>query len=118
MNRIDVVGVVCKARIGVPDNERQFPQDVVVDVGYEFEFEEAVQSDDFSRTVDYEAIVDVVRNTVASRRWSLLETLADHLCAAVLDIPRVRVAEVRVRKYPVRLHGAAEFVSATVRRRK
>ncbi len=118
MNRIDVVGVVCKARIGVPDNERQFPQDVVVDVGYEFEFEEAVRSDDFSRTVDYEAIVDVVRNTVASRRWSLLETLADHLCAAVLDIPRVRVAEVRVRKYPVRLHGAAEFVSATVRRRK
>lgn len=118
MNRIDVVGVVCKARIGVPDNERQFPQDVVVDVGYEFEFGEAVQSDDFSRTVDYEEIVTVIRRTAASRRWSLLETLTDHLCTAVLELPRIVVAEVRVRKYPVSLHGAAEFVSATVRRRR
>lgn len=118
MDRIDIVGVVCKVRIGVPDNERQFPQDVVVDVGYEFDFGGAVASDDFSRTVDYETIVDIVRRVAASRRWSLLETLAEHLCTAVLEVSRIRVAEVRVRKYPVSLHGVAEFVSATVRHRK
>lgn len=118
MDRIDVVGVVCKVRIGVPDNERQFPQDVQVDIGYEFDFAEAVKSDDFSQTIDYEEIVHVVRKTAASRRWSLLETLADHLCAAVLELPRICIAEIRVRKYPVSLHGAADYVSATVRRQK
>ena len=118
MDRIDVVGVVCKARIGVPDNERQFPQDVYVDVGYEFDFRDAVESDDFSKTVDYEEIVAVVRATASSRRWSLLETLADHLCTTVLAMARIRKVEVRVRKYPVSLRGSAAFVSATVRREK
>lgn len=118
MDRIDVSGVNCKVRIGVPDNERQFFQDLVVDVAYEFDFTEAAERDDFALTVDYEAIVKLVRRTAASRSWSLVETLAEQLCRAILEIPRIQAAEVRVRKFPVSLHGIAESVRATVRRRK
>jgi 7,8-dihydroneopterin aldolase/epimerase/oxygenase len=116
MDRIEVAGISCRARVGVPDQERRFPQELLVDVTCELDFTEAIETDDFSRTVDYEEIVRVVRETASSKLWYLIETLAGAICEAALDLPRVRVAEVRVVKFPVRLRGRAQKVAAVVRR--
>jgi 7,8-dihydroneopterin aldolase/epimerase/oxygenase len=116
MDRIEVLGIACRARIGVPDQERRFPQDLLVDVSCELDFTEAIETDDFSRTVDYEEIVRVVRETSSSRLWYLIETLAGTLCDELLKLPPVRVAEVRVAKFPVGLKGRASQVAAVVRR--
>ncbi|GAB4247794.1 MAG: hypothetical protein Kow00109_23940 [Acidobacteriota bacterium] len=118
MDYIEVAGIRCQARIGVPDNERQFPQELRVDVMCGFDFTEATELDEFSRTVDYERIVDVVCTTAATGSWSLVETLADALCRAILEVPRVRLAEVRVRKFPVSLRGRVEHVAAVMRRQR
>ena len=116
MDKIEVVGIRCPARIGVPDNERQFPQELLVDVVCEFEFAPATEKDDFRQTVDYETIVENIRTTAVRHSWSLLETLTNALCDSVLAIPGVRVAEIRVKKFPVSLREKIDYVVASVRR--
>lgn len=118
MDYIEVAGIRCQARIGVPDNERQFPQELRVDVTCGFDFTEATELDEFHRTVDYEQIVEVVCTTAGTGSWALIETLTEALCRAVLEVPRVRLAEVRVRKYPVSLRGKVDYVAAVMRRQR
>jgi len=118
MDKIEVVGIRCPARIGVPDNERQFPQELLVDVTCEFEFSPATRTDDFRRTIDYETIVKVVRATAARQSWSLLETITNALCDSVLELPDVSSTEIRVKKFPVNLREKIDYVVATVRRKK
>jgi dihydroneopterin aldolase len=57
--------------------------------------------------VDYEALVEQVRQLVGSRHVSLVETLAEHIAELCLDDPRVRLARVRVEKLDAIADAAA-----------
>ncbi len=114
MYRIEVAGIECQARLGVPDKERKQPQRILVDVSLATDLTEAVAHDDFHRTTDYELVVELVRSVVDERPWSLVESLAAAIGRRVLDRTGADEARVRVVKFPLALQGRVHHVAAIV----
>jgi len=69
-----------------------------------------VGDDDLARVVDYETIVNRVREMVASGHVQLVETLAERLAEACLADIRIKVARVRVEKLDVFADAASAGV--------
>lgn len=118
MDRIEVAGIRCAARIGVPATERQSPQELRVDVGIQLDLTSAINGDDFRRTVDYEKLVNLVLEVAENREWSLIEALAAAMCERILAETPTVLAEVRVTKFPKVLEGRINHASAVVSRRR
>jgi dihydroneopterin aldolase len=109
--------LVLDASIGVHLHERQARQRVrinldlaVTDDGAGNSSRPAVGHDDLTRVVDYETLVNHVRNLVATGHVQLVETLAERVAEACLIDPRIRIIRVRVEKLDVFTDAASAGV--------
>lgn len=83
MTTIRISGLRCEGRLGVPEEERQRPQELVVDL----EIEVDPREDDLPATADYDGALRVVRGLVATESFRLLETLARRVAEVVASQP-------------------------------
>ena len=111
MEKILVAGLNVEAYIGVPKIERAHPQRLLIDLAIEAELSRAVTGDDFSETINYQKIVEKVKRTVASRRFSLIEGLAGAIADTILEDSRVVATTVKVKKFPAQLQDHVEHVA-------
>lgn len=98
VDRIVIPGMPLRARVGVTEEERRAPQEIVVGVVLHLDLAEAGAADDISRTVDYESVCDTVSSVLAERPRHLVEALAEDVAAAVLAGFSVSRVDVRVEK--------------------
>lgn len=87
--------------IGVHPHERQAPQTIRLDLDIGLPYRRRWTSDDIGDTVDYGVVVQRIRALLETSRFFLLETLAEHVAAVVLDEfgtswVRVRVAKLGI----------------------
>ena len=71
-------GLKAEGRHGANPGERIHPQEFVVDLDVLLEFDR----DSLEATVDYRALADMARNTVAQTSFELLESLAEAVARA------------------------------------
>ena len=90
---------------GANPGERDRIQPIDLDVEMQLELEPAIDGDDLAKTIDYATVLRACERIVTQESFILLESLAAACLAAVLEIPRVERATVRVRK-PGVLAGA------------
>lgn len=110
-DRVWLLGVACRCRVGVPAAERRKPQKVLVDVGLEVDAAKPAARDDFRLAVDYWAVEKDVRRLVEAGERALVETLAESVAARVLATqPLCRAVTVRVRKTPFVMPKTREVV--------
>lgn len=87
------------ARVGVPEAERANAQRLTVSVVLQPHDSFADLGDDLTRTIDYAAVCDALRQLSSGREVRLIETLADAMAAHLLTrFPIVRV-ELELRKF-------------------
>ncbi len=104
-DRLVIRGLELQSVIGVEDWERRMPQRVFVDIALRGDFSEAAESDDLADAVDYRTVCKRVTEVAASQEYRLVETLADHIARAVLELhPRISDARIGVSK-PLALAG-------------
>ena len=82
MDKIFLHGLKADTLIGVYEWERKQPQTLLIDL-------------DIGSTVHYGEVCDTVRNSLETRRFHLLETLAEHIASLILN--NFPVAWVKVR---------------------
>ncbi len=106
--RMFVRDLVLQARIGVYAHEQGRTQRVRVNLDLAVEDDgaanlsrSAVGADDLIRVVDYDTVINAVREIIASGHVQLVETLAERVAEACLRDARVRVARVTVEKLDV-----------------
>ncbi len=106
--RMFVRDLVLQARIGVYAHEHGRTQRVRVNLDLAVEDDgaanlsrSAVGADDLGRVVDYDTVMNAVREIVASGHVQLVETLAERVAEACLSDARVRVVRVMVEKLDV-----------------
>jgi dihydroneopterin aldolase len=116
MDKIHINGISCLAHLGVPPQERENPQEILVDVVLTLNLDKAIHSDEVTSTVDYVRIVEKVKETVEERRFSLLETVAGQLCRAILTDAQIKSVQVRVRKFPEALRDQVSYVEVEMTR--
>ncbi len=116
MDKIHISEIACLAHLGVPPQERENPQKILVDVVLSLNLEKAVHSDEVTSTVDYVGIVEKVKETLEERPFRLLESVAGHLCRSILTDTRIKSVQVKVRKFPEVLREKASYVEVELTR--
>ncbi len=101
---------------GVAPSEKRDGQRFFVDVDLYLDLREAGRTDELGRTVDYEGVFNLIKGTVESQRFYLIEALADHLAHAILEGFSVERVVVRVRKPSVPIQGILDFTEVEVDR--
>ncbi|MHB1987370.1 MAG: dihydroneopterin aldolase [Acidimicrobiales bacterium] len=115
-DRIEVTGLRVLGRHGVLPEERERSQPFEIDLEIEADLAMAASSDDLAVTVDYGAVVGQVTELVATRRFQLLEALAEAVAACVLAAPRALAVTVTVRKLRPPVAADLGSVAVTLRR--
>lgn len=95
MDKILITGISFYGHHGAREEERVLGQRFLVDVELILDLRPAGGSDDLALTVDYADVVKRVTAIGRTRRFHLLEALAEALAVELLE--RFRVEEVRVR---------------------
>lgn len=83
MARTDTIvihGISFKGHCGVTEEERQNAQPMLIDLDLECRTDEALRTEDISKTVDYADVTACVVREALSRQFVLIEALADHVC--------------------------------------
>jgi phosphoglycolate phosphatase len=109
---IQINGLEVPIRIGVGDDERAHPQNLIFDVLLETAFADV--GDDITRTTDYAAVAGWITAECARREVRLLETLTEELADGLLaHFPRVTSVTLDIRKF---ILPETESVAVRVRR--
>lgn len=100
-DRLELWGVACDCRIGVPDEERAQAQRILVDLEAEADLQTAGRSDMLEHSIDYHALEQSLRAAAERGERKLLENLAEELAAAALNFDdRISLVRIAVHKTP------------------
>jgi len=96
---LELRGLRVVASVGVLAEEHARPQPLEIDITIELDLGPAGRSDALAETVDYSAMVELASRLATERHHELLESIADGICQAAIDLdPRVEAVDVAVRK--------------------
>lgn len=87
------------ARVGVPDDERAQPQRLTVSVTLQPRNRFNALADDLSRTTDYAAVCEELREFVSGENDKLIETLASDTAEHLLRYFALERVELELRKF-------------------
>jgi dihydroneopterin aldolase len=98
-DQIIVQGIEFYAYHGVPDAEQQIGHRYRVDLVVDLDLREAGRTDDLRHTVSYGDLARLVIHIGASQQCRLLESLAEQMCAAILEqFPAIQRVELFIAK--------------------
>jgi dihydroneopterin aldolase len=111
---IELRGLRLAGIVGVLPHEQAQPQPLEVDLDLHLDLGPAGRSDALDDTADYGALCDVAERVVSTTSYALLEALAEHLAAAVLEAD-ARIDEVTVGVRKLRPPVAQQLSTSGVR---
>ena len=98
LDRILIVDLMLRGRIGVSEDERRERQDIVINIVLHADLGQACRSDRLEDTVDYKAIKKKIIAFVENTTVQLVERLAEGIAEICLSDARVQRADVSVAK--------------------
>ncbi len=101
---------------GATAAEKETGRVVEVDCELEVDLAEAGRTDQLADTIDYRQAYDVIKETVEGRAFSLVEGLASHLAAQILERFPVYRVTLRVRKMNPPIPGQIKSIEVELTR--
>lgn len=98
MDQIIIKDLLCRGVIGITDQERAQPQDILVNVVLFTDTTRASQTDSIDDCVNYRTVAKKILSFVDQARRHTVEALASDLAAICLSEPGVERVQVRVEK--------------------
>lgn len=105
MDKVFIEALEIECVIGIYDWERKIRQPVVLDIEMDFDNRKPAASDDIADTLDYKAVSKRLIQFVSESSFGLVERLAEHCCAIVLDEFAVSRVKLKLSK-PGAVRGA------------
>jgi dihydroneopterin aldolase len=97
--------------VGIYPHEREVAQTVFLDIELDYDFAPASHTDAIADAVDYDQVASSVTALLRARKFQLIETMAEHAAALLLDrMPTVRAVRLTIRKPAAVPAAAASFV--------
>lgn len=98
-DRVFLRGVELHATHGLLEEEARLGQRFIVDIDWWLDAGDAAAHDDYSETVGYEKVFEVIHEVSAGHRFHILEAFAQAIAEAVLArFPRVEKVRVELHK--------------------
>lgn len=98
MDRIFIRDLSARGIIGVHSDEREKPQEIVINIILFIDTANAGQSDDIADTVSYSTIAKKIQAHAESVQRHTVEALAEDIARLCLGEPNVMKVQVRVEK--------------------
>lgn len=117
MGKLTLKNLVFYGYHGVQDYEKELGGRFEVDLTVTYPFRRAAREDYLAGAVDYQQVYEVAKAMVTTRKYHLIETLADHIADAIVeqfDVDEVRVV---IRKNKVPIDAVLDYVEAEVIRK-
>jgi len=112
---IRIRNAVFYAYHGVGGDEQKLGGNFEIDVDLKADLSAALESDDLRRTVDYEAVYAMIHETVTSKKYYLLEALANNIAKGIMRTwPVVDSVTVKVRKPHPPVKGVVDHVEVEI----
>jgi FolB domain-containing protein len=96
---IEIQELEVKGRIGVPENERENPQKLLVSLRFQIETAFAALNDELDKTIDYAAVAAEVKKVVETSNAHLIEKLVSDIGDALMARFRMQRLEIELRKF-------------------
>jgi len=113
---IRLVGLPFYGYHGVTAAEKETGRLFEIDCELEADLAQPGSSDRLKDTIDYHQVYMAIKDTVEGTAFSLLEGLATHLCAIVLDRFPVYRVTLKVRKMHPPIAGNVKYIEVEVTR--
>jgi len=84
MDKITIHELEIRMRVGTNDAERNWPQRLLATIELEGDMSMAMKTDDLQYTIDYEKVVNSIREWGQDKQWKLLETVASDIADFIL----------------------------------
>ena len=84
MDKITIHELEIRMRVGTNDAERNWPQRLLATIELEGDMSMAMKTDDLQYAIDYEKVVNSIREWGQDKQWKLLETMASDIADFIL----------------------------------
>ncbi len=105
MDKILITGLVATGIVGVNEQERKFPQELLMDIELEYPLDKAGESDSIEDTISYSFVAKLIRKCVQESSYFTLEALAAQLVNQLFEETPADAVRIKIEK--------ANFVSKT-----
>ncbi|MCF7807530.1 MAG: dihydroneopterin aldolase [Candidatus Marinimicrobia bacterium] len=116
MGILTVKNLVFYGYHGVQDYEKELGGRFEVDVKINYPFMRCSTDDTLHEAVDYQQVYAVVKDMVTTRKYHLIETLADHIADALAEQFDVDEVTIVLRKRKVPINAVLDYVQVEVTR--
>ena len=93
--------------LGVHLWEEKINRGIIINVEIESDFIKSLQSDDIDDTIDYDLITTEIKKLIASKRFKLVETMAQKIMDQIMEDSRIKRCKIEIDKV-----GAVEAVES------
>ncbi|NLC14622.1 MAG: dihydroneopterin aldolase [Chloroflexi bacterium] len=107
MDKILISGLIATGIIGVKEPEREFPQELLLDIDLEYPLNKAGESDSIEDSISYSYVAKLVRKSIQESSFYTLEALAAHLVSELFEETPADAIKIKIEK--------VNFVSKTSR---
>jgi dihydroneopterin aldolase len=112
---IRIKNAVFYAYHGVKQDEQNLGGKFELDVEMVLDLTAATETDSVKRTVDYESVYDYVKGVVTTKKYYLLETLANTIAIGLMrEYPPVDEVKVRIRKPHPPVKGVVDHIEVEI----
>jgi len=101
MHKLFIDKLTVPVLIGCAPQERTQKQVIEIDVEVSINIEQAAQSDDLNKTINYKDLVDRIKIWVEQTEFELIETLADFLAKKIQQTYSVQSLRLTITKHPI-----------------
>lgn len=95
---INIRNLKAETLLGAYAKERTKTRPVVIHLSIDYDHARALKSDSLKDAVNYAAIEKTITESLPQQKFILLESLAEHVAALVMNIPEVREVTVEIEK--------------------
>lgn len=110
---VRLINIVFYAHHGVLKEEHTVGAKYEVDAELTFDFTDAAENDDITKTVDYSAVYKKIREALTLKKYFLIEAVAYEIAHDLLrDFPVLEKVAIKVRKRNPPVDGICDYAEA------
>ncbi len=115
---IRLKNMIFYAHHGFYEAERELGQKFEIDIEVQGDLAPGSHEDELQKTIDYQKIYKIAKETFENNKFKLIETLAERIAGKVLDLEGIISVLIRVRKPHVPMNGLLDYVEVEIQRFK